>query len=165
MMLCLVSRYPFCLYHLFRGSQLVVFDCRLRPMQPTQQALFDAHCHLQNERLPALQHVLQESAAAGVTYLSCNGCWQEDWERVAAAAAAAAEPALAEGPHGSVHQQPIVVPNFGLHPWWVPRRSHDWLQRLRHMLEAHPSAGLGEVSSGWPAGVWAYCCERCIASY
>ncbi|KAL4447365.1 hypothetical protein ABPG77_007398 [Micractinium sp. CCAP 211/92] len=113
-------------------------------MQPTQQALFDAHCHLQDERLPALQHVLQESAAAGVTYLSCNGCWQEDWERVAAAAAAAAEPPLAEGPHGSVHQQPSVIPNFGLHPWWVPRRSHDWLQRLRRMLEAHPSAGLGE---------------------
>ncbi|KAK9846339.1 hypothetical protein WJX81_001876 [Elliptochloris bilobata] len=37
-----------------------------------------------------------------------------------------------------------VVPNFGLHPWWVAGRSHDWLQRLRQRLVDVPHAGLGE---------------------
>lgn len=118
-------------------------------MQPTQHSLFDAHCHLQDGRLPAMQHVLQEAAAAGVTHLSCNGCWQEDWERVAAAATPApGELPPAASPQGSDHQQPIIVLNFGLHPWWVPQRSPDWLRQLRQMLEAFPSAGLGEVGSG-----------------
>lgn len=98
--------------------------------------LFDAHCHLQDERLTgqasgrSLDAVLSEAAAAGVRQLACNGCWQEDWPAVAAAAAA---------------HPGTVVPNFGLHPWWVPRRSADWLQQLRRMLEAQPHAGLGEV--------------------
>lgn len=123
-------------------------------MQPTHQALFDSHCHLQDDRLPGLQHLLQEAAAAGVTGMSCNGCWQEDWERVAALAAAAAELQAAASPTGSDHQQPTIILNFGLHPWWVPRRSPDWLQRLRRMLEAHPSAGLGEVGNKLHLGSW-----------
>ncbi|KAL4443511.1 hypothetical protein ABPG75_011248 [Micractinium tetrahymenae] len=113
-------------------------------MNTTQQPLFDAHCHLQDQRLPALQHVLQEAAAAGVTHLSCNGCWPDDWERVAAAAAAASVPPAAADQQCQAQLQPAIIPNFGLHPWWVPRRSPDWLGRLRCMLEAHPSAGLGE---------------------
>lgn len=95
--------------------------------------LFDAHCHLQDDRLPgSLDEVLQEAAANGVQQVACNGCWQDDWQAVAAAAAA----------------HPAVVPNFGLHPWWVPRRSPDWLEQLRRFLETHPQAGLGEVGLG-----------------
>lgn len=87
----------------------------------------------QDDRLAAghtLDHLLSEAAAAGVRTLAVCGCWQEDWGRVAAAAAA--HPAA-------------IVPNFGLHPWWVPRRSPDWLQQLRAALQEHPHAGLGEV--------------------
>lgn len=93
-------------------------------------ALVDAHCHLQDERLPdSLEAIIAEAAETGVQQLVCNGCWQEDWGRVAAAAARSA----------------AVLPQFGLHPWWVARRSPDWLQRLRQALVAHPHAGLGEV--------------------
>ena len=89
---------------------------------------------MQDERLPQEEHelheILEEAAAAGEQQVACNGCWQEDWGRVAAIAA---------------RHPAAVVPNFGLHPWWVPRRSPDWLKRLRQMLEQHPHAGLGEV--------------------
>lgn len=101
--------------------------------------LFDAHCHLQDERLSgqasgrSLEEVLSEAAAAGVRQVSCNGCWQEDWAAVAAAAAA---------------HPGTIVPSFGLHPWWVPSRSPDWLQQLRRLLEQHLHAGLGEVGAG-----------------
>ncbi len=79
----------------------------------------------------SLQNVLAEAAGHGVQQLVCNGCWQEDWGRVAAVARA----------------HPAVLPQFGLHPWWVERRSPDWLQQLRQVLMAHPYAGLGEVRS------------------
>ncbi len=117
--------------------------------------LFDAHCHLQDQRLSgeasgrSLDAVLSEAAEAGVHQLACNGCWQEDWGAVAAAAAA---------------HPGSVVANFGLHPWWVGRRSSEWLQQLRQMLEQHPHAGLGEVGAWvawerpdvgcWPLELW-----------
>lgn len=68
----------------------------------TQPRLFDAHCHLQDPRLAAqgpLDALIEEAAAAGVHQLACNGCWQEDWGHVAAAAAA--------------HPQAVLA-NFGL---------------------------------------------------
>lgn len=93
--------------------------------------LFDAHCHLQDERLGTLQDVVQEAASKGVQQLACNGCWAgDDWARVAAAAA---------------EHPAAIVPNFGLHPWWLAQRSPGWLQQLREMLVAYPRAGLGEV--------------------
>ncbi|KAL4858558.1 putative metal-dependent hydrolase YabD [Chlorella vulgaris] len=92
--------------------------------------LFDAHCHLQDERLGTLQDVVQQAASNGVQQLACNGCWAgDDWARVAAAAA---------------EHPAAIVPNFGLHPWWLAQRSPGWLKQLREMLVAYPRAGLGE---------------------
>lgn len=94
--------------------------------------VYDAHCHLQDERLPAegLAGVLAEAALGGVTRYACNGCCQEDWERVLEIA----------------RSHPCVVPSLGLHPWWVAGRGEDWLECLRALLLANPHAGLGEVS-------------------
>ena len=106
---------------------------------------------VQDERLgpSSLEEVLQEAADGGVQQLACNGCWQEDWGRVAALAA--------------LHPT-AIVPNFGLHPWWLGQRSPDWLQQLRSMLEEHPSAGLGEVCMrSAPAAGAGQVLSRCAA--
>ena len=105
------------------GDRAALPRCRQERVSALEQ--------VQDERMPgSLQSVLEEAAASGVQQLACNGCWQEDWGRVAAAA----------------RSHPLaVVANFGLHPWWVPQRSHDWLQQLRRMLVEHPQACLGEV--------------------
>lgn len=94
--------------------------------------VYDAHCHLQDDRLAAegLPGVLADAAASGVTRYACNGCSEEDWEKVLEIARA----------------HPGVSPNLGLHPWWVAGRSPGWLDRLRELLVANPRAGLGEVS-------------------
>lgn len=39
----------------------------------------------------------------------------------------------------------IIVPQLGLHPWWVEScSSDDWLDELRRLLVENPHAGLGE---------------------
>ena len=101
-------------------------------MQASSCELWDAHCHLQDARIPAseVEAVLAEAREQGVCRLAVNGCWQEDWQRVLQLAAANAG---------------VVLPQLGLHPWWVARRSAGWLQQLRRLLEENLGAGVGEV--------------------
>ena len=92
--------------------------------------LFDAHCHLQDERLAAnLAGVMERAAAAGVAGWMCCGSAEGDWPAVLAVAA----------------KFPGVQASFGLHPWYVGGRTTGWLDRLRAVLLAHPSSGVGEI--------------------
>lgn len=47
--------------------------------------------------------------------------------------------------------QPIVLHQFGIHPWWAhePRRPDDWLDQLREKLLTHPESGVGEIGLDW----------------
>lgn len=65
----------------------------------------------------------------GIAQFVVNGCCEDDWPTVSK---------LAELYHG------IVLPQFGLHPWWVGLRTSAWLVRLRAALQANPGSGLGE---------------------
>uniref|UniRef100_A0A7N0U8D6 TatD related DNase n=1 Tax=Kalanchoe fedtschenkoi TaxID=63787 RepID=A0A7N0U8D6_KALFE len=40
---------------------------------------------------------------------------------------------------------PSVIPNFGLHPWYVGERSPEWLTTLKQYLKTTPSASVGEI--------------------
>lgn len=42
-------------------------------------------------------------------------------------------------------QYHCVVPNFGLHPWYVTERSANWFNTLREFLTATPTAAVGEI--------------------
>ncbi|CAK0745558.1 hypothetical protein CVIRNUC_001628 [Coccomyxa viridis] len=72
--------------------------------------------------------IVREAQDRGVKYFACNGCSESDWEEVIAI--------------GREHE--AVIPNLGLHPWWVKQRTDSWVVRLRQLLIAHPGAGLGE---------------------
>ena len=92
--------------------------------------LFDAHCHLQDERLAAgLEALLARAAAAGVAGWMCCGSAEADWPAVLMV----------------VGKCPEVRPAFGLHPWYVRERKAGWLERLRALLQEHPYAGVGEI--------------------
>jgi TatD DNase family protein len=140
---------------------------------PPPLALWDAHCHLQvcrlqelaaqdnlclsamtfarqcgplqDERIPAAEvaAVLAAAARCGVTRCVVNGCWPRDWARVLELAAA---------------HPGVVIPQLGLHPWWVGRRGDGWLGQLRSLLQDHPEAGLGEVSGRSTAGPLTHFC-------
>ncbi|MDP6338433.1 MAG: TatD family hydrolase [Verrucomicrobiota bacterium] len=100
--------------------------------------LFDAHNHLQDNRFPDdTASMLAECTEAGLFRMVVNGTRESDWDMVAQLAG----------------QHPQVIPSFGLHPWFVPERSTDWLPRLEQLLDAWPSA-VGEIGlDRWKPGL------------
>lgn len=92
---------------------------------------FDAHLHLQDERLKdvvgALPGIYRAEDVAAVVV---NGTRPEDWPLVLQLAV----------------DYPFVVPSFGLHPWFVNDASHGWQKDLLYHL--------GEADKlGRPVGV------------
>ena len=93
-------------------------------------ACFDAHNHLQDPRFaPHLDEIVDAMQEAGVERCVVNGTCEEDWPRVTELARRFPD---------------LVLPSYGLHPWFAADRSPDWLTTLTEHLDAHPQAGLGE---------------------
>lgn len=93
-------------------------------------ALFDAHNHIQDERIfPEVGKVLERAHAAGVVRMAIKGCSEADWPRVAE---------IAQN-HGN------IAVAFGLHPWFIRGRSGHYLRVLEELLTAYPQASVGEI--------------------
>jgi TatD DNase family protein len=93
------------------------------------QALYDAHNHLQDQRLASFgDSIVAEAGAANVRRMVVNGSCEEDWPAVLALA----------------RRWPQVIPSFGYHPWYVKERTPDWKRTLVRFLEQVPS-GVGEI--------------------
>src|SRR5688572_11842280 len=92
--------------------------------------LYDAHNHLQDERLSnALDAIVAELPALGLQRCVVNGTSEKDWAHVEALAKCC----------------PWIMPAFGLHPWFVKDRSANWFDNLRRFLDANPRACIGEI--------------------
>jgi TatD DNase family protein len=92
--------------------------------------LYDAHNHLQDERLaPWREEIIASMPEAGHAEMVVNGTCEKDWPQVAELA----------------RRHARIRPAFGLHPWQVKDRSPDWLSSLRSHLTAHPAAAVGEI--------------------
>ncbi len=98
-----------------------------------------------------MKSIIAASRSDGLARFVVNGCWPGDWPRVLSLASQYPE---------------SILPQLGLHPWWVSRRDEgeildqgphgeggggggtvrktDWLATLRHLLLENPTAGLGE---------------------
>ena len=91
--------------------------------------LFDAHCHLQDERLTnVVDLALERARKKNVVSMMCCGCQENDWEKVR-----------------DLSAKDGVAASFGLHPWYVMQRTPKWFDTLRKFLDSVPSAGLGEI--------------------
>lgn len=92
--------------------------------------LFDSHCHLQDSRvLNVAPKLIKEALETGVVHFAVNGVSEYDWHLVKEM--------------GDTY--PSVVPNFGLHPWYISERTPNWLKTLKDFLAATPSAAVGEI--------------------
>lgn len=91
---------------------------------------YDAHNHLQDERLdPWRDEVMAAVEAGGIAEAVVNGSSEEDWESVAHLADSHA----------------WVRPSFGLHPWYVKERGDGWKETLTGYLRRYPQAPVGEM--------------------
>jgi TatD DNase family protein len=99
---------------------------------------YDAHNHLQDDRFGGRQlELLAACAKAGVARMVVNGACEADWPQVLALA----------------RQNPLVLPSFGYHPWYLHERTPVWRERLAECLEAVPSA-VGEIGlDRWKPGL------------
>lgn len=94
-------------------------------------AFLDAHNHLHDERFGDRQPALvAECRRLNIAGMVVNGSCEEDWPRVAELARSAPD---------------LIIPAFGLHPWYVHERNPDWKERLRAALEEFPHATIGEI--------------------
>ncbi|MBA0816808.1 hypothetical protein Gohar_001430 [Gossypium harknessii] len=106
---------------------IVSSETKIRSMA---MKLFDAHCHLQDQRVvdkaPLLIHIAN---AAGVVHIAVDGITEKDWHLVKEMS----------------DEFDSVIPNFGLHPWYVEGKSRSWFNTLKELFEANPSAAVGEI--------------------
>lgn len=92
--------------------------------------LFDAHCHIQDERLASgLDATLKRARTSGVMKMLCCGTSETDWQRVATLC----------------NRNSALIPAFGLHPWHVQGRSSTWMTALTDSLLSDPAAAVGEI--------------------
>ena len=90
---------------------------------------YDAHNHLQDDRFGGRQaEILAACASVGVKRMVVNGACESDWPDVLALTRA----------------NPLVLPSFGYHPWYLAERTPDWVKNLETFLDAVPSA-VGEM--------------------
>jgi TatD DNase family protein len=92
--------------------------------------LVDGHVHLQDPYFDGrLERVVAEARGAGVRWLVCNGSRPSDWGTVADLAA---------------RHPGVVLPSFGLHPWYAAEGGAGWEEDLAGYLDRFPSA-VGEI--------------------
>jgi len=90
----------------------------------------DAHSHLQDERLKEhLDGVIAKAHEAGITKIVCCGTEEADWPEVKRI---------------TEKYSDLIIPSFGLHPWYIPKRSGEWLKNLENVL-TQISSGVGEI--------------------
>jgi TatD DNase family protein len=93
-------------------------------------AFYDAHNHLQDQRLnPWREAIVAELPAAGLRGAIVNGTREADWPAV----------------RRLCREHAWLRPAYGLHPWHVAERTPDWLECLATELRNDPLASLGEV--------------------
>ncbi|MCL2103860.1 MAG: TatD family hydrolase [Kiritimatiellaeota bacterium] len=94
--------------------------------------MFDAHAHLQDPRLSGVfEELARKAKAVQVTGVCCCGTTPDDWH---------ATEAVANYPLPF-----IVVPAFGVHPWYVRFLPRNWREQLEMYLDRNPVAVVGEI--------------------
>lgn len=103
-------------------------DCMNHAAGYFRMHLYDAHNHLQDDRFAGrVDELVREAGGVGVARMVVNGSCEEDWPLVET---------LAE-------RFPMVLPSYGLHPWYFRERSLRWVEVLAQYLDRRPSA-IGE---------------------
>lgn len=89
----------------------------------------DSHLHLQDYKTNNALQIIKDLQAKGFVKVVCASSTPKSWEKVASLA----------------RQHPdMIIPAFGLHPWYINEAPQDWLFRLETYLNEFPAAWVGE---------------------
>ena len=99
--------------------------------------LIDAHCHLQDSRIIANKNqIIKNANSVGVEYMACCSTCEKDWDEVQKLSL----------------KYNSVIPNYGIHPWFVDNLSLDWKEKLNTLLKTETTRlktqftpGIGEA--------------------
>ncbi|MEM7014244.1 MAG: TatD family hydrolase, partial [Verrucomicrobiota bacterium] len=93
---------------------------------------YDAHCHLQSLRLVRAGFDPSTLIDAGFKRIVVNGTQPDDWPAVAQLTELFPD---------------VVLPSFGLHPWWAnDRPAVSWRSQLHEQLLNHRgNVAIGEI--------------------
>lgn len=89
----------------------------------------DMHIHLQDYKANFATDIITQATAAGFRQLVNAAAKESNWEKTASFAR---------------RYPDIVVPAFGLHPWYVDCRLKGWQERILPYFKAFPNALVGE---------------------
>lgn len=90
----------------------------------------DTHIHLQDYKQKCATDIIKAAEETGLKKLVCAAVLESDWKKIAAFAA---------------DYPKMIVPAFGLHPWYLHDISAGWQTRLEQMLVTFPAALVGET--------------------
>ncbi len=99
--------------------------------------LIDAHCHLQDPRVVTNHdQIIKNANAAGVECMVCCATSEKDWDDVQKLSL----------------KYNSVIPNYGIHPWFVDNLSSNWEKSLVDILKSEAARlennftpGIGEA--------------------
>lgn len=89
----------------------------------------DTHIHLQDDKSSNATEIVKQSLAEGITKMVCVASVEDDWEKIEKLSNQFSE---------------MIVPAFGLHPWYATSVKDGWQNRLTEKLQKFPHALIGE---------------------
>ena len=89
----------------------------------------DSHLHLQDYKTNNAPQIIADLRAKGFVKIVCASSVPSDWEQVAALAA---------------RYPDMVIPAFGLHPWYIKDAPENWSDKIRGYLQKFSNAWVGE---------------------
>ena len=89
----------------------------------------DSHLHLQDYKTNNAPQIIADLRAKGFVKIVCASSTPSDWNQVADLAA---------------RYPDMIIPAFGLHPWYVKGAPADWPDTIRQYLQKFPDAWVGE---------------------
>lgn len=89
----------------------------------------DSHLHLQEYKTNDAQQIIAKLRALGFTKVVCASTSPQDWQHVA---------------HMVLLAPDMVIPAFGVHPWYLESADSNFAAELKAILRRFPAAWVGE---------------------